>query len=169
MKARDVVLALCPPLLWAVSYTLAKPAVMHVPPIFMMAMVYALTALLLYRPARRFETPLWALMAIAASGGAIQSGLIFIGLSGLPASTAILAVQTQVPFAVLSAWAIGGEHLNWRRAAGIVVALIGVAVITGAPESAGAIPSLFLVVLGALFWGLRKRSFALSGGTMVGR
>ena len=163
MPPRDVILALCPPLLWAVAYTLAKPAVMHFPPIFMMAIVYALAALLLYRPSRLFRTPWWALVTIATFGGAIQSSMIFIGLAGLPASTAILVVQTQVPFAVLGAWAIGREPLNFWRALGIAVAFSGIALIAGAPESANALLPLFLVIFGTLSWGIAQALIRLIG------
>jgi O-acetylserine/cysteine efflux transporter len=156
MNARDFGLALLPPLLWAVAYTLAKPSVMHFPPLFMAAIAYALAACLLFRPFRRFQTSWWLLVGIATLGGAIQSGLIFIGLHGVPASTAILVVQSQVPFAVLSAWVIGREKLNVWRSIGIVIALAGIAVVAGAPESIGAFSSLALVVLGTLSWGISQ-------------
>ena len=171
MRVGDFGLALLPPLLWAMSYALAKPAVMHFPPLFMMAIAYAGAALLLVRPSRRFQTPWWAIFCIATLGGAVQSGLIFTGLSGLPASTAILVVQSQVPFAVLSAWAIGREKLNAYRMIGIVIALGGVAVVAGAPESIGALSSLALVVLGTLSWGISQaliRRFGKDDGkTMI--
>ena len=156
MNARDVGLAVLPPLLWAVAYTLAKPSVMHFPPLFMSAIAYAMAACLLFRPSRRFRTSWRALLAIATLGGAVQSGLIFIGLEGVPASTAILVVQSQVPFAVLSAWAIGRERLSLWRCLGIVVALGGIAMVAGAPESIGAFGSLALVVLGTLAWGVSQ-------------
>jgi O-acetylserine/cysteine efflux transporter len=171
MRVGDFGLALLPPLLWALSYALAKPSVMHFPPLFMMAIAYALAALLLFRPSRRFQTPWWAIFWIATLGGAVQSGLIFTGLNGLPASTAILVVQSQVPFAVLSAWAIGREKLNAYRMIGIVVALGGVAVVAGAPESIGAPLSLAFVVLGTLSWGISQaliRRFGKDDGkTMI--
>ena len=43
------------------------------------------------------------MVVIAALGGALQSILIFTGLTGLPVSTVILIVQSQAPFAVPSA------------------------------------------------------------------
>jgi drug/metabolite transporter (DMT)-like permease len=87
MKLREIALATCPPVLWGVSYALAKPATTHLPPIFMMSIVYAISALMLLKSIRHMRTPQWSLFAIAAFGGAIQSSFIFTGISGLPAST----------------------------------------------------------------------------------
>lgn len=156
MKLGDIALACCPPALWGISYALAKPATDHFPPIFMMALVYGLTAIALYRPNRQRRTPRKYLFLIAAFGGAIQSSLIFTGISGLPASTAILAVQAQVPFAVLAAWIISKERLELRRLIGIGVSGIGILVIAGAPEATGSFLSLGFVLLGTLSWGISQ-------------
>ena len=47
MQLRDIAIACCPPALWALSYALAKPALDHFPPIFMMSLAYAAAALIL--------------------------------------------------------------------------------------------------------------------------
>ncbi|MGH6960903.1 MAG: hypothetical protein ACREE7_10495 [Dongiaceae bacterium] len=61
MNPRDILLATFPPVLWGVGFTFAKPAVEHFPPLFMIAIVYAVTALALLRPGKGCRTPLWAL------------------------------------------------------------------------------------------------------------
>jgi hypothetical protein len=53
---RDIAFATLPPALWALTYVIARPATMHFPPVFLMAMVFALTALMLARP-WRWRTP----------------------------------------------------------------------------------------------------------------
>jgi O-acetylserine/cysteine efflux transporter len=156
MQLRDIALACCPPALWALSYALAKPALEHFPPIFMTSLAYAAAALILLFRSLRAKTPWPAMVAIAALGGALQSILIFTGLTGLPVSTAILIVQSQVPFAVLSAWAICGEKVNVRRLAGMAIVLAGIGLIAGAPEAVHAFGSLALVVLGTLSWGVAQ-------------
>ena len=151
MKPRDIALALAAPILWGVGFTFAKPALAQFPPMLMMTMIYIGTAAMLVgrRPPR---TPLWAVLVIGAGGGALQSIVIFTGLSHLPASTAVLVLQSQVPFAVLCAWLIGRERLSPTRLSGIAIAIGGVAVIAGAPESVDDYPSLLLVIGGALVW-----------------
>ena len=172
MKPRDIALALAAPVLWGVGFTFAKPALAQFPPMLMMVMIYLATTALLLGHRRRLRTPLWAMLAIGACGGAVQSILIFSGLSHLPASTAVLVVQSQVPFAVLWAWLIGKERLSAARLVGIATAIGGVALIAGAPEATSDHPSLLLVVLGALAWAAAQaliRAFGRDDGpTMTG-
>jgi len=172
VKPRDIALALAAPVLWGVGFTFAKPALAQFPPMLMMVMIYLATTVLLLGRRRRLRTPLWAMLAIGAGGGAVQSILIFSGLSHLPTSTAVLVVQSQVPFAVLWAWLIGKERLSAARLVGIATAIGGVALIAGAPEATSDYPSLLLVVLGALVWAAAQaliRAFGRDDGpTMTG-
>jgi O-acetylserine/cysteine efflux transporter len=156
MRPKDIALACCPPALWALSYVLAKPAIAHFPPLFMVGLAYGVGGLILLPRSLKTRTAWWAMFAIAAFGGTIQSGLIFAGLNRLPASTAILVVQSQVPFAVLSAWAICGERPDPRRLLGVAIVLVGIVLIAGAPEAVSAWDALALVLLGALSWGVSQ-------------
>jgi O-acetylserine/cysteine efflux transporter len=156
MRPKDIALACCPPALWALSYVMAKPAIAHFPALFMVGLAYGVGAVLLLRQSLKTKTAWWAMFAIAAFGGTIQSALIFAGLNRLPASTAILVVQSQVPFAVLSAWAICGERPDPRRLLGVAIVLIGIVLIAGAPEAVSALDALALVLLGTLSWGISQ-------------
>jgi O-acetylserine/cysteine efflux transporter len=142
--------------LWAIAYTIAKPAMQTFPPMFLMAIVYAITALALFRPWVGRQTPLWALVVAATLGGSLQSALIFSGIALVPATMAVLTVQSQVPFAVLAAWAIGQERMNGRRLGGIALSLAGVALVVGVPESVGQFRGLLLIMLGTLCWGIAQ-------------
>ena len=118
MKPRDIALALAAPILWGVGFTFAKPALAQFPPMLMMVMIYVATILLLIGRRRPLRTPLWAVLVIGACGGAVQSILIFSGLSHLPASTAVLVVQSQVPFRALRLADRGKERLSVARSWG---------------------------------------------------
>ena len=121
-----------------------------------MSIVYTLTAIALFRPWMRLQTPFWAIFVAATLGASLQSALIFSGIARVPASMAILVVQSQVPFAVLAAWAIGQEQINYTRFVGIVLSLVGVALVVGVPDSIGQIEGLLLIVLGTLSWGVAQ-------------
>jgi O-acetylserine/cysteine efflux transporter len=152
MSSRDIALAIVGSALWGVGFTFGKPAVTQFPPMLMLAMIYGAAAAMLLRPGIRIRTPIWAVLAIGAGGGAVQSALIFYGLTGLPASTAVLVMQSQVPFAVIGAWIIGKERLNAARLAGIALAIGGVMVVAGTPEATHNYASLALVIGGSLIW-----------------
>ena len=172
MTPRHIAFATLPPALWAITYVIAKPATAHFPPMFLVGLVYALTAAMLVRPWRRWQTPLPTLLACATLGGAVQSAFIYSGIARVPASMTILVVQSQVPFAVLAAWALGQERLNLRRLAGIAVALAGIALVVGLPDAVGETGALFLIILGTASWGaaqglIRARSRD-TGGELMG-
>ncbi len=152
MRPRDVALALCPPLMWGFAFVLAKPAAEHFPPIFMMAMAYGLCAVFTFPLLRGAKTPIWAMIAIGTLGGAIQSSLLFMGLRDMPASTAVVVLQSQVPLAVVLSSLMGDERLSPRRLLGIAVAIGGIVVIAGAPDAVGSWLALWLVILGGLAW-----------------
>jgi len=172
MRGREIGLAVLPPALWGVAYSIAKPAMDNFPPLFLGAIAYAVTAICLFRPFGERRTPLWAVVAAATLGAGIQSALIFNGIAMVPATTAVLVVQSQVPFAVLAAWAIGQERMNGRRIFGIVTALAGVALVVGMPEAVGEIRGLVLIVLGTLSWGIAQAIIRAKsrdpGGMMMG-
>ena len=142
--------------MWGVAYTIAKPATESFPPILLVAICYALAALVLFRPWPRMQTPFWALLAAGTLGGSVQSALIFIGVTLVPATTATLIVQTQVPFAVIAAWAMGQERMNRSRLLGITVALLGAAVVVGLPDAVDQTAGLLMIVLGTFSWGIAQ-------------
>ena len=145
-----------PPALWAIAYTIAKPTMQTFPPFFLMSIIYLIAALVLWRPNPNRQTPLWVILVGSVLGGSVQSGLIFSGVVLVPASTAVMTVQSQVPFAVLAAWAMGLEQVNGRRFAGIILSLGGVALVVGLPSSVGEIRGLLMIVAGTLSWGIAQ-------------
>src|SRR3546814_3213789 len=62
---------------------------------------------------------------------------MFHGLKTVDAGTASIAIQLQVPFASLLAAIVFKDKLGWRRALGMAIVFIGVAVIAGEPRLAG--------------------------------
>lgn len=156
MSLREAALALSVPLLWGTGFTIAKPAVEHFPPVFMMALIYAIAAIVMIvlPPYRRIQTSWYAAFVIALFGATFQASLIFSGLGELDASLTVLVVQTQVPFAVLASAVLVGEALQARKICGIAVAFSGVAIVAGLPDSPPETVPLMLVLLGAGCWGI---------------
>src|SRR3546814_2272947 len=72
---------------------------------------------------------------------------MFHGLKTVDAGTASIAIQLQVPFASLLAAIVFKDKLGWRRALGMAIAFIGVAVIAGEPRLAGQYLALGFVII----------------------
>ena len=167
MKPLDVVIALVVPLLWSTTMIAGKPAVTHFPPLMLMAMVYGMTAVTLAPRQRLVRTPWLLLAGIAVLTGSVNNGFIFTGLQYLPASTAVLLIQAQVPFTVLVASISGMERLAPLRVLGIGCALAGVVVVVGWPEQVQERWAAALVLSGGLFWAVAQtlvRRYARDAG-----
>jgi len=159
------------PLIWGMGFTFAKPVVSEFPPILLMALRFTVTAMVLvwFVPIPRRH--LRDLFFIALVSAAIQYGLTFYGLRLLDASTAILVVQLEVPFATLLAILFLGERFSARKGLGMLVAFAGVVMIAGEPRLDSNHLGILLVVGGAFTWAVGqvmvRRLGEIGGFTMI--
>lgn len=171
MKFTDILLGLCVPLMWGVGFTAAKPVVADFPPILLMALRFAVTALVLVWFVRPPVRHLRMIALIALVGSAVQYGLTFYGLKMLDASSAVLIVQLEVPFATLLAAIFLGEALGVRKIVGMAVAFVGVFLIAGEPRPGNDLTGTFLVIGGGISWAagqVMARTLGQIGGfTMI--
>lgn len=171
MQARHALLAIVPPLCWGSGFTLAKPAVAHFPPLFMMLLIYgAIGAVLLVTGREKIRTPWPALVVISGLTVTLQGALVFMGLRGLTATTANLILQIQVPLAVILGWLLAGESLDMRKSVGTLIAMLGVVAVIGLPEQMPPIGPVLLVIGGAFAWALGQvlaRKLGRDGGLVL--
>jgi len=151
---RDIGLALAVPIIWGMGITFAKAGLDEFPPLFLMSMRFIVSAVVLVW---FFPPPIGQLRAvflIALVSATIQYGLTFYGLAGLDASTAVLFMQLEVPFSAACAAIFLNDKLGWKRAGGMIIAFLGVALIAGAPSLRNQLFPAFLVVAGVLTWAI---------------
>jgi len=152
MKPADVILAVSVAVIWGMGFVIAKAAMAHFSPIFLMALRFTLTAFCLiwfYRPPLSLYKDLFWISLVSA---AIQYSLTFTGVNGIDASTAALLVQVEVPFGLLLAWIILGDRISIRQVIGMAVAFIGAVLIVGEPKLADDLVYAFMVIGGAFTW-----------------
>ncbi|MBG1233108.1 DMT family transporter [Aestuariivirga litoralis] len=153
MTPRNIMLALLAPLCWGVTFTLAKPMVEHFPPLFMMLMVYSgIAVVMAFTHRGKFLTPWPKLLLIAALSVTVQGALLFYGMRGVPASTANLVLQTQVPAGVIMGWLIAGEKLDVTRAIGTLIAVAGVVIVIGLPAERPPLVPVVLIIISGFVW-----------------
>ena len=97
---------------------------------------------------------LWALFITPFIAATEQYGLTYSGLALIEATPAVLLVQRKVIFGLLIAAILRGEKPNMRQLFGIGVALVGFAIILGAPALNKQILSISLVLSGSLLFAL---------------
>ncbi|MEM6624433.1 MAG: EamA family transporter [Pseudomonadota bacterium] len=171
MKPFDILCGLLVPLIWGMGFTAAKPVVADFPPILLMALRFAVTALALVWFVRIPQGILRRIALVALVGSAIQYGLTFYGLRLLDASSAVLIVQLEVPFAALLAAVFIGEKLGARKIVGMLIAFVGVVMIAGEPRPGNDLTGVYLVTAGAFAWAVGQviaRTLGSVGGfTMI--
>lgn len=138
--------------IWGMNFAVAKVALFHLPPILLVALRFALVAIVL-APFVRWPGGNWRRVVIVSILlGLLHFALMFTGLKDLDVSTAAIAIQLQVPFSAILAALVFQDHLGWRRALGMAIAFAGVAVIAGEPRLAGNYLSLAMVIAAACIW-----------------
>ena len=154
MRTSDIALAILPPALWAMAYTIAKPIMATFPPLFLMSIVYALTALSLFDrsefgrprsgrflPLRRLERQCRAPSSSMVSFSARHHCDLDRPVTGPVCSPGRSSGHRQ-------------ERLIFmpQRLTGIATSLAGVALVVGFPAEVGEVRGLLLIVMGAMCW-----------------
>ena len=141
---------------WGATYPLCKPYVDVFPPMALVAMVYTIVALVSAPFYPRTKTPQRTLFLIGFFGGALQTSAVFVALKYLPASTAVLAMQAQLPVAIVASWFMGRDKPNLKNAFGSVICLVGIAIVIGKPEATDAWFGLGAMFIGVASWAIAQ-------------
>ena len=132
-----MVVAFC--LLWASAFAVAKLAMADSPPLILLATRFLLASVVIFGGAALFGVPLMSLgrrdtLVFALLGIANQAtflGLGYVGMHSISAGLSALIVSANpVLTAVLAAWLLN-ERMTWRKAAGLMLGIGGVAFVVG--------------------------------------
>jgi len=154
MRLRDILLALCAPLLLGFGFAIAKPAMQQFPPFLLMGLRFTIAALILiwwFPIPKKFLKDLFIVSLI---GGTLTYGLVYMGLDRIDASSSILLVHTEVPFGVIIAYFLFKERPGIKNIHGIAIAFVGLFILLGAPNLEGKLIGVLLLLFGAFFWSL---------------
>lgn len=151
MTPASLAAALVVVVIWRLNFVAAKVGVSAIPPLLFTGLRLACVALCLapfFRPSR---SQLGGVLAISSLLGVGHFGILFVGMRGIDAATAAIAIQLTVPFSALLAALFLSDRLGWRRGLGMALAFAGVALLAGEPSLPDAAP-LLLVVAAAMTW-----------------
>jgi len=154
MKFRDILLALCAPLLLGIGFAIAKPAMQQFPPFLLMGLRFTIAALVLIWWFPIPKKLIKDLFIVSLIGGTLTYGLVYMGLNRVDASSSILLVHTEVPFGIIIAYFLFKEKPGIRNILGIIIAFIGLFILLGAPNLEGKLIGVLLLIFGAFFWSL---------------
>ena len=154
MKTYDILIALSVPILLGFGFVIAKPTMQYFPPYLLMGLRFTIPALILVW---FFPIPkglFLDLFKVSFIGSTLQYGLTYTGLNMIDASSAILLIQLEVPFGILIAFFLLKEIPSIKNIIGLLIAFIGVIILTGAPNLEGKYIGVLLTLAGAFTWSL---------------
>ena len=154
MKIKDIFIALLVPIILGFGFVIAKPAMQYFPPYLLMGLRFTIPALILvwwFPPPKGLYFDLFKVSLI---GSTLQYGLTYTGLNIIDASSAVLLVMLEVPFGIVIAFFLLKEIPTVKNIIGLIIAFIGVFILTGAPNLEGKYIGVSLVLLGAFTWSL---------------
>lgn len=154
MTRRDTALAALMVLIWGSNFVVIDWRLEGVPPLLFAALRFVLVLVpaifLVPRPAVSWKV----LAAVGLTVSVGQFGFLYLALHlGMPSGLAALVLQLQVPLTVIIAALVLGEHVRPTTAAGIGLALAGMALVGAGRGSAGLVPFV-LCLLAGLSWAI---------------
>jgi len=154
MKIQDIFIALLVPIILGFGFVIAKPAMQYFPPYLLMGMRFTIPALIFVWWFPLPKGLYLDLFKVSFIGNTLQYGLTYTGLNIIDASSAVLLVQLEVPFGIIIAFFLLKEIPAIKNIVGLVIAFIGVFILTGAPNLDGKYIGVLLVLAGAFTWSL---------------
>ena len=154
MKIKDIFIALLVPIILGFGFVIAKPAMQYFPPYLLMGLRFSIPSLILVWWFPLPKGLYFNLFKVSLIGSTLQYGLTYTGLNIIDASSAVLLVMLEVPFGIVIAFFLLKEIPTVKNIIGLIIAFIGVFILTGAPNLEGKYIGVSLVLLGAFTWSL---------------
>ncbi len=152
MRPSQIALAVLVMALWGFNFVPIKVVVSEIPPLFVVALRFAIVGLLLAPFVRLPRGSLRRTLLAAFVMGVLHFSFTYSGLRTIDATAAALVLQLQVPFSVLLGALLLKERFGWRTTLGIAIAFLGAVLIAGEPDIAAEPLGLVLLLGSALTW-----------------
>ena len=152
MPVKDLLIALAVPLLWGFGLAISKLGMEQLPPMLINGLRWIIAGLVLvwwFPIPKKIIKEIFLVSFVAVT---LQYGLTYTGVSMIDASSAVLLVQSEVPFGVLVAFFMLKERPPIKNIIGLFIAFTGLVILTGAPNLEGKYFGVFLILSGALTW-----------------
>ncbi|TYP82708.1 EamA family transporter [Blastococcus xanthinilyticus] len=155
MPLRDRLLACVVAVCWGLNFPATALALEQFPPLFMVALRFALVGLPAVLLIPRPPVPLRWLIGVGTGIGILQFAFLYAGMAaGMPSGLASLVLQASAPFTVLIAGFWLHERLSARQLAGVGLAVLGLAAIAVHRAQTAAWLPVVLTLCGALGWAI---------------
>ena len=177
MDLRAIAMGVAFAIMWASAFTSARMIVADAPPLTALAIRFLISGLIGILLARllgqslRLSRAQWvATLVFGICQNALYLGLNFVAMQTIEASLAAIIASTMPLLVALGGWLVFGEKVRALGAAGLVIGVIGVALIMGSRLSAGVdMFGLTLCIIGVISLTIATMAVrgASSGGNLL--
>lgn len=152
MKKFDIFIAVLVTLFWGGSYIVIKYIVIEIPGLLSIAIRFIITSAILLPFVPRPKTKFRNIYSLALVMGVFYIGLLYYGLYlGMNASLTVIIAQLNIPISIIIARFALKEHFTLSSIIGVSLALIGVLIIVGAPQTIGNYTAFIMLLFSSLF------------------
>lgn len=153
MPVRHCLLAASVAVMWGLNFLAIHFSLGHFPPLFLVALRFALiavpTVLLVPRPDVAWR---W-LIGYGLGFGTLQFLFLYAGMAaGMPTGLASLVLQSSAPFTLVLGAVLLRERVGARQVAGILLAVGGLSLVGVHRAEVASVAPFLLVLAGALGW-----------------
>lgn len=139
---------------WAFNFVAIKVGLADLPPLFMAAVRFVLTAIPFVFFIRPPKAPPLRVVAYGLLTFTLQFAFLFTGMTlGVSPAMAALVLQVSAFVTIALAAVVWGERMGAMQVAGALVAVSGLVIIGLHIEGDSALPGLLMVLLAAASWG----------------
>ena len=150
-------------LIWGVNFLAIHVSLGHFPPLFLVALRFALLAVPVVVLVPRPDVPLRWLVGYGVGFGVLQFAFLYTGMAaGMPSGLASLVLQASGPFTLVLGALLLDEQVHGRQWAGLAVAALGMALVGVSRADAAQLLPYVLVLLAALGWAFGNLSSRLA-------
>jgi O-acetylserine/cysteine efflux transporter len=155
MPARHRLLAVAVAVMWGLNFLAIDASLGHFPPMFLVALRFALlavpTVLLVPWP----RVPVRWLVGYGLGFGTLQFAFLYWGMAaGMPAGLASLVLQMSGPFTMLLGATFLRERVSGRQVIGVLVAVGGLTLVAWQRAENASLVPLLLTLAGAFGWAI---------------
>ena len=156
MSLRDTCLALLVPIVLGFGFPISKLAMDSFPPILLNGLRWSISGLIMFYffpfPKNYFKK----MLIISFIGCTLQYGLSYSGLNMIGGTSATLFVQAEIPFGILIAYFLLGEKVPIKNIIGLIIAFIGIIILSGNPNLEGKMIGVIFILFAAFLWSLAQ-------------
>jgi O-acetylserine/cysteine efflux transporter len=152
---RHRLLAILVAVCWGINFPATALALEHFPPIFLVALRFAIIAVptLVFIPRPPVKV-VW-LLGVGLGIGTMQFAFLYLGMTaGMPSGLASIVLQASAPFTVVIAGIWLRERITRQQAIGIAIAVLGLSAIAFHRAQVAALLPVVLTLCGALGWAI---------------